>query len=276
MKKNWTECIYEYDGSYHGLLCCVFDSYTKKEMPVSINPVGKEQLSLYPVYIVETDENHARRVLKSIYAKSAKAAELVKRAFLTCLPEKELLLYRFISKLYDDGPAFVSNPTAPAVYPLQSAIRHMYGELEKLRGFIRFSEFDGIYAAEIEPKNRVLPALRSHFCSRFADQSFMIYDRTHKEALFYTNGHWEILPLDTFEMALPDEKEANYRLLWKTFFDTISIKERTNPRCQRTHMPLRYRKTMTEFQEESYFQPQKSTLSNNDTPPARLDGKTFS
>ena len=29
----WREIIYQYDGSFEGLLCCVFESYTKKERP---------------------------------------------------------------------------------------------------------------------------------------------------------------------------------------------------------------------------------------------------
>ena len=29
----WREIIYQYDGSFEGLLCCVFESYTKKRTP---------------------------------------------------------------------------------------------------------------------------------------------------------------------------------------------------------------------------------------------------
>ena len=263
---KWIDCAYEYDGSFHGLLCCVFDSYTRKETPVSIAVVGEEQTSLYPVHFVQTDIIHAKRISKSLSLQSPQAAEIVKRSYLTCFPNKELYIYRLIRKLYDEGPGFLKNPTDPAVYPLHTAIRHMSGELEKLRGFIRFSEFDGIYAAEIEPKNRVLPALRAHFCNRFADQPFLIYDRTHKEVLLYANGHWQICPLESFEMARPDEKEAQYRRLWKTFFDTIAIRERRNPRCQRSNMPLRYRSTMTEFQNEDYFLTREESLSDPDEP----------
>lgn len=56
-------------------------------------------------------------------------------------------------------------------------------------------------------------------------------------------------------MALPDETEARYRKLWKTFFDTVAIQSRRNARCQRSHLPLRYRTDMTEFQGEEYFTP---------------------
>ena len=36
--------------------------------------------------------------------------------------------------------------------------------------------------------------------------------------------------------------------LWKCFFKSIAIEERNNPVCQRSFLPLRYRKYMTEFQ----------------------------
>ena len=44
------------------------------------------------------------------------------------------------------------------------------------------------------------------------------------------------------------EKQRDiYTDLWKEFFEPIAIKERENPRCQRTHMPPHYRKHVTEF-----------------------------
>ena len=38
---------YCYDGSFEGLLCCIFESFEKKERPVSIQPEGMGQLTLY-------------------------------------------------------------------------------------------------------------------------------------------------------------------------------------------------------------------------------------
>ena len=104
----------------------------------------------------------------------------------------------------------------------------------------------------------MLPLLRAHFCARYREDRFLIYDRTHKEALFYAGGKARIRPLEDFQMAPPDEQEANYRLLWKRFYDTIAIKERENPKLRMTHMPKRYWNTMTEFQDEAYFKAQSS------------------
>mgnify|MGYP000774521422 CR=1 FL=1 len=119
-------------------------------------------------------------------------------------------------------------------------------------------ELGGILGSEIEPKNRVLPILRGHFCARYQNEKFFIYDRTHHEALFYAAGKAVIRPLADFQMAPPDETEAAYRLLWKRFYDTVAIRERENPKLRMTHMPKRYWSTMTEFQDDPYFTPQSS------------------
>ena len=73
-------------------------------------------------------------------------------------------------------------------------------------------------------------------------------------------------------MAPPDEKEANYRLLWKRFYDTIAIKERENPKLRQTHMPKRYWNTMTEFQGEDYFRAGSSPA--DAAAPAVPDGRS--
>ena len=137
--------------------------------------------------------------------------------------------------------------------PLLKAVRHLSSEVEQFRGFTRFSDFDGVLGAEIEPKNRVLPMLRRHFCERYHGEVFFLYDRTHREALLYSGGVSRIVPLERFEMAQPDEEEAGYRRLWRRFYDTIAIEARKNEKLRMTHMPKRYWATMTEFQDESFF-----------------------
>lgn len=244
----WEQVVFQYDGTFDGFLCCVFDSYVHKEFPTAF--YSDEEwcvLSFYPVRAVHTVSEHAQRVYRSLVKLSPSAVQLLRKGFLTCLEEKELCLYCFIRKLFKDGPAFLKNQADPAYYPIAKAIRHMNGEVEKLRGFIRFSDYNGVLGAEIEPKNQVLPLLRHHFCSRYANESFFIYDRCHKELLLYTKGHSRIIPVDSLQLSLPGEEEVHYRRLWKQFYESIAIKERTNPRCQNSFLPKRYRGTMTEF-----------------------------
>lgn len=166
------DVIYQYDGSLDGFLCCVYESYVYKEAPAAFC-CDEDPLSLYEVRTVITQPAYSQRVSRGIAARSGKALAVVRRGFLTCLPDKELHLYAFIRKLLAEGPGFMRDLSDPACYPLYRAIRHMNGELEKLRGFVRFSDYGGTLGAEIEPKNRVLPLLRGHFCQRYANEQFL-------------------------------------------------------------------------------------------------------
>ena len=253
-----TELVYYYDGSFDGLLCCIFESYACKEVPTAIYCDADSIPTLFASRSIQSDRDHANRVFRKVVKYSPYAGELLQKGFLTCLPEKELHLYRLVEKLLREGSGFLGNFSDKTLHPVVTAVRHLNGEAHLLKGFVRFSELGGVLGSEIEPKNRVLPMLRSHFCARYREEKFFIYDRTHKEALFHANGKAVIRPLNDFQMAAPDETEATYRLLWKRFYDTIAIKERKNPRCRMTQMPKRYWNTMTEFQDSHYFKAQNS------------------
>lgn len=252
------EITYLYDGSFEGFLCCIFESYAKREVPTAICRDEDFPPTLFQTRSVATDKDHAERVFRRVAKLSPEAADLLRRGFLTCLPEKEEHLYRMVAKLLREGPGFLRNFSDEALYPVIRAVRHLNGEAHLLKGFVRFSDLGGVLGGEIEPKNQVLPILRSHFCARYQNETFFLYDRTHREALFYAAGRAVIRPLADFKMAPPDETEARYRLLWKRFYDTIAIKERYNPKCRMTNMPKRYWSTMTEFQDEAHFKAQSS------------------
>ena len=261
------ETIYRYDGTFEGFLCCVFDSYVYKEYPAGFQDGDSLEPSLFPARQVETDPRRAERVLVSLGKIDPYARELVVKGFLTCAPERERILYRFVRALYSRGRPLLRCLSDDAVLPLLKAVRHLDGEVHLLKGFTRFSEFEGMLAGEIQPKNRVLPLLRPHFCDRMYNEVFILYDRTHREALVHRPGQWAIVPLESFEMAAPSAREAQYRRLWKRFYDTVEIKERHNPKLRRTHMPKRYWGTMTEFQDESCFQAGAEALPEEESLP---------
>ncbi len=247
----WREIIYQYDGSFNGLLCCIYESYTQKERPAAIVCGEDAEICLFETRAVPNVPEHAARVERSLRRLSSDVVPFLRRVFLTCLPEKELAICRFVAKLYREGAPYLTRLSDDDYQPLLRAVRHMSAEVEHLRGFLRFSVYDGVLGAEIEPKNRVLSLLRPHFCERCHNEAFFIYDRTHREALFYADGVSRIVPLDSFEPASPDAEETAYRRLWRRFYDTIAIRERENPRLRMTHMPKRYWSTMTEFQDEN-------------------------
>lgn len=242
------ELIYEYDGSFEGLLCCVFESYYLKEIPINILSPESEAISLFPIKRIITDQQKAERVLASIPGRMGRETlEFVQHAFLTCLEQKELQILLFLRLGYRYGPAVMNMLTNDVVDALFKAVTHLQRESHLLCGFARFSVFNGALAAEIEPKNCVLPLLRQHFCERFPDERFLIHDKTHGMALIYEPYRSAIIPIMNLELPEPDAEELAFRELWQQFYQSISIKERYNPRLRMSHMPKRYWKYLTEF-----------------------------
>lgn len=243
-----SDLIYRYDGSFDGLLCCVFESYEKKELPMDILLPDAAQPMLFSIKEIPTDMQKARRVLDSIPKKiGASALNFVRHAFLTCLVQKELHILLFLRLGYRHGPSVMNMLTDDVVNKLTKAVKHLERESHLLKGFLRFSIFNNILVGEIEPKNFVLPLLSQHFCERYPEERFLIHDKTHGMGLVYQPYQSAVIPIEALELPEADEEEQSFRELWQLFYDTIAIQGRYNPQCRMSHMPKRYWKYMTEF-----------------------------
>ncbi len=243
------EEVYAYDGSLAGLYGCIHACVCAHALPQAIQVTGEGQVSLFPTRFIPTDLSQATAVREAIRRKiSPRALELCENIFLTCMEGKELALLAFLRLGFQEGAAVDGAFAHPVVNPLLKAERHLLGEAHLLAGFVRFAEHQGTLYAGISPKNFVLPLLAPHFADRYSRERFLIHDRTHRVALVYDQGQAELMSFEEALMPAPSEDELYYQALWKRFYDTISIKERENPRCRRTHMPKRYWENMTEVQ----------------------------
>ena len=120
--------------------------------------------------------------------------------------------------------------------------RKVSNETHHYYGFVRFNNLNGILYSQIEPKCNVIPLIIEHFSDRFSIENWIIEDKSRKLfAVHKAYGDTRLYSGDYRQ--LHDE----YEELWKTFFDSIAIKERENPKCQRTLMPLWMRTHMNEF-----------------------------
>lgn len=245
-----TNLVYRYDGSFPGFLCCLAECFHDKGLPQEIQLLDEPQETLFPVKAIATDPALAKRVERSISEKiSPEVHDRTRRGFLTCLENKELRLIRFLLLGYKLGPSVVKRTTQEDVYALDKALLNLENEAHFHIEFIRFSDLGGFLAAEITPKNNVLPLIAPHFCDRFNGENLMIYDRAHGLGFLYQNtGRREFFQADRLELPPPDEEEERYRALWKKFYGTIAVEGRINEKLRRTHMPKRYWGNMTEFQ----------------------------
>lgn len=245
------DVIYLYDGSYDGVLCCVFEAFRAHERPREIWPEDTAQPSLCQTKQIWTDTEKANRVAAVLRPKiSARAEETVASLYWCAVPQKELLMLDFIALGLKEGRRVTTMLGDPVIAAVADAVKHLYKEAHNYKGFVRFSVHDNALAAVIEPKNYVLPLLRNHFCARYRNETFLIYDKTHGAALVYHQGKSEVLPVEKLELPAPDAAEQEVRALYRQFFRTIAIEARENPRCQMNHVPKRYWSQMLELQED--------------------------
>jgi len=248
-KRNIT---YMYDGTFDGFLCCVFESFTHKEIPEDILSAKDPAQGLFEKYEIPTNLQKAKRVKKSIPAKMGNEAfDFLEKAFLSCLEHKEAHMLDFMRLGYKAGPKVFNMLANNTVLTLTKAVKQTAREAQKFMGFVRFSAHGDLLISKIQPKNFVLSLLAEHFVFRLPNEKFVIYDETHKSVCAYAKGRYVISDASEAEFPAPDDTEQRYRDLWKMFYDTIAVEGRENPKCRMTLMPKRYWKNLTEMQRKN-------------------------
>lgn len=238
---------YCYDGSFQGFLCCVFESFSQKEIPVAVLPPAEGQTSLFPQRDIPTRPDLARRVAAGLERLGPSVRERVTTGFLADEPGKELTLLRFARLCFERGPSaarMMGDADVAAAFALERAVNN---EGCKYIEFLRFEQRGTMLGTIIHPRHNVLPLLRGHFCSRLPDEDFMIFDATHGVALLRRSGKVCYMQMKQYTPA-PDPAEEDWQALWKRFFHALTIEERRNPACQQNHVPKRYWQDMCEMQ----------------------------
>ncbi|MCI8649644.1 MAG: DNA metabolism protein [Anaerotruncus sp.] len=240
-----TDVIYTCDDSLWGILCCVFESYTRRELVTDILPEGT--LSLFPTYPVQTVEEHALRVYHSLERISNELCAWVEDAWFSCAPDRAICIYRFIRMAYQWGAPVLGMLAEPAVCAVYELVRTLRNEVHLMNEFLRFTEYNGALVSEIEPKCITLPRMQAHFTGRFPEETFLIFDRAHGLALFYRPYEWSIQEVEELQLPPLDEAEKAFQRLWKCYYESIAIQGRYNPACRMGHMPKRFWKHLTEL-----------------------------
>ncbi|MBH1940118.1 TIGR03915 family putative DNA repair protein [Mobilitalea sibirica] len=211
-------------------------------------------MELFSDYItVKTDYDLAMKVSRSIKNKiSEEVYQIVCRVALSNHIGKADLIYRFLIRGFQIGSGIMEHLSEEVVSTVFKINRYVSYEAHHFLGFVRFSKQEsGLLTSVIHPKNNVLSLISSHFADRLSNEKFVIYDENRKTASVHIPGRpWFIVQISDYNVNLFEDiscEEDEYQDLWKTFFDSIAIKERTNPKLQRNNLPLRFRGDMTEF-----------------------------
>lgn len=240
---------YLYDGTFEGVLTCIYHHYYT-EKASGIFPAAEYQSTLLGGFReVETEEEKAVTVYDAIEKKiSYYDLKRIYKVFCSSAEQKECRILNYVRLGFKRGSSIRRLHGNPIVFPVEEAEKKVNAEIHRLKGLIRFSVVgDGILYSEIEPDHDVVEFLAEHFCDRFRCDPLIIHDSKRQKALFGYEGKWYLSFFTAEELPPVSQEEMEYRKLWKHYFESIAIKERTNPRCQKNMMPIRYWKHLTEF-----------------------------
>lgn len=241
---------YLYDGTFEGLLTCVYHHYYT-EKASGIFPKDEYQSSMLGGFMeIKTEVEKAVIVYEAIKEKiSSYDLQRIYKVFLSNAEQKECKILNYVRLGFVKGANVSLLHGDPIVYSVQEAEKKINNEIHRLKGLVRFSELEnGILYSVIEPDHDVVEFLATHFCDRFKNEPFIIQDKRRGKALVAYHGQWYIRAFGKTEFASFSKEESGYRDLWKQYFKNMAIKERLNPRCQKNMMPVRYWKRLTEFQ----------------------------
>ena len=250
--------IFLYDKTFEGLLTSVFEAYSRRIFPDALLLEG-EPLPLFydEIFTVITDEEKSGRVWRGLQKKLSSAAlACLAQCWLAEEPETPMLLFRYIRKAIDAPRTIELNFGDPDVLEVSKVWKKVTNERLRVIQFLRFQKTaDGTFFAAVKPVYNVLPLTLPHLKDRFADQCWLLYDLKREYGYYYDLKEATEVRFEEKEAhllsgllgeELMDADEKLFQQMWKTYFKSIAIKERLNPKLHRQHMPARFWKYMPE------------------------------
>ncbi|MDR1560188.1 MAG: TIGR03915 family putative DNA repair protein [Clostridiales bacterium] len=243
-----------FDGSLDGFLSVVYSCYYDKRPYDYVYEDGVYQQQLDSDYFyVPTEPARSVRVMEAIGKRVSQDAQT--NVCYCCLAndkERFTSLLRYVRLGFKAGAAADNYLQDPHVLKVHKLVQYVLREAHLLTGFCRFKETkSGVYYASISPVNNALPILAEHFRERLMNQPWVIHDTARGIAAVYDCNDYRIDPVKNSPHVDCSDDEARFQELWRAFFDSVAIKERLNKDLQRNLIPLRFRKHVTEFQNNS-------------------------
>ncbi|MDR2726451.1 MAG: TIGR03915 family putative DNA repair protein [Deltaproteobacteria bacterium] len=260
-----------YDKTFDGLLSAIFDAYTRKVFPDAL--LGREDalpLMVTDSHAVCTEPGKAARVFAGLKKKlSPDGLRCLLYVWLSEEAGSDLLLLRYMRAVFDARRLIEKNFSDRHVLAVSRLAEQVSCERHRLMGFVRFRQSaTGMYCAFIAPRYNVLPLVSGHFAERLSDQDWILYDTARRYGIAFDRGAFrDVVPgaagvddaalqanrvqgdrrgrIDPLVLA---DNELLFQALWKAYFTSTAIRERTNPRLQARCMPRRFWTYLTEKQ----------------------------
>jgi len=252
--------LYTYDGTTEGMLTAVATAIKSRQPVEDIVSSEHFQGGLFTQnYPVVTNNDQAGRLMHYLQTSLGRwSLHYIMYAMLSEMEGCELAICDYIRHSLKKGKQLDCDEAHPAVRKVHDIHHKVSHEVCRMKGFIRFLQLkDDILYAPFEPDHNIIIPVANHFQDRLPANQWIIHDIKRNIALRHHKAALELIDIDpeftrqVAESGSVDEEhlESNEKLyqdLWQTFFKTVSIEERTNPKLQRGLMPQRYWKYLVE------------------------------
>lgn len=243
---------YIYDGSFEGLLTCIYEVYYRREKPEEI--LKEEEfipnLLTEEVYI-KSDMNKFSKVYEAIKLKiSPISLKYIFYVYLSDINGSSNLIYNYVKLGFKLGRSVDLHLHDSRVLRIHMIVKKVTSEIHRMLGFVRFNDIDDKFLyAPIEPDHNIIALITPHFTERLCSENFIIHDLKREVASVYDKNGWSItfLPKEYGLNLLSRNENGFYEFLWKEYFKSTTIENRLNPRLQKMYMPKRYWKFLTEL-----------------------------
>ncbi len=259
---------FHYDKTFEGLLCAVFDAFKFKKMPECLlSDDDLVPLLVSQSHQVEYRNSKYERVYSALQKKlSPIALNQLLFTWLSQLPESDLIIFRYICKVFKANGSIETDFGDPDVLTVHDIAKKVNKEKHHIQQFVRFNTIQNpasdidekIYFAVIEPIYNALPLTTRFFKDRYADQKWAIYDEKRQYGYFYNLEKIEQISLNDSDNLIVNNKinqdyltddEKLFQTMWYRYCNALTIKERINPKLQRQNMPRRFWQHLPEMQE---------------------------
>jgi probable DNA metabolism protein len=167
---------------------------------------------------------------------------MIYEAYLSAKPGIETLLLRYVQSVLTGRHTKASIAVKIELEKLSRRIRR---EAHRIKGFARFMRTgQDEYMALIAPRYDILPLVREHFESRFADQRWLVYDTRRRYGLYYDQKRAsEVRMADVKVQTMRRERhvdELRCQNLWRRYYKAVNIQQRDNPSLHLRQLPRRF------------------------------------